>query len=42
VGGVLCMLECISVVLEGVCVRDCRGLELCIVGSLTSRLVSGL
>jgi hypothetical protein len=28
----LCVFGCISVVEEGVCVRDCRGLGLCKVG----------
>jgi hypothetical protein len=31
----LCVFDCISVVLvEGICVRDFRGLELCAVGTV--------
>jgi hypothetical protein len=31
----LCVFECISViVVEGVCVRDCRGLGFCTVGTV--------
>jgi hypothetical protein len=30
----VCVCECISAVVEGDCVRDCRGLELCTVGTV--------
>jgi hypothetical protein len=30
----LCVFRYISVVVEGACVRDCRGLGLCIVGTV--------